>query len=412
MTYKQALDYLYSQLPMYQRQGKKAFKKDLKNIKSLCKYFDDPQDAYPTIHIAGTNGKGTVAHMLSAVFQQAGLRVGLYTSPHYKDFRERIKINGEYIPKRKVSSFTSKVKQQIESLRPSFFEITVAMAFQHFKNEKVDIAIIETGLGGRLDSTNIITPRLSIITNISLDHQSMLGNTLTKIAKEKAGIIKEKVSVVIGEKQKATTKVFANVAKKRGSKIYFAEDIVDDSKGNKGSTPLQNPYETMNARTVRAALAIWNEEKLGIRINKKTISQGIASYRSISNYLGRWQILSKAPLVIADSAHNEGGVSLLVNHLLCFYEPSRMHFVIGFVKDKPLARVLNILPKEARYYFCQAKIPRALPADSLKQEASSFGLVGESFMQTHNAFRAAKRNVATKDIVIVCGSIFVVAEVI
>lgn len=412
MNYQQTLEYLYSQLPMYQRQGKKAFKKDLTNIKLLCKHFDSPQDAFPSIHIAGTNGKGTVAHMLAAVYQQAGLKVGLYTSPHYKDFRERIKINGEYIPKRKVTRFVKKVQDQIESVRPSYFEITVAMAFDYFRNEEVDLAIIETGLGGRLDSTNIITPKLSVITNISLDHQSMLGNTKNKIAKEKAGIIKKGVSVIIGEKQTETTNVFTKVAAKKNSKIYFAEDIIPKRKASNKKSPITNPYELLNSRTAIAAVSVWNNEKLGKQITASALKKGIRNYRTISNYIGRWQILSQDPIVIADSAHNEGGVSLLINQLLRSYQPVDLHIVLGFVKDKPLDKVLALLPNESSYYFCQAKIPRALPAKDLCKLALSFGLEGKAYLSSSQALRAARKQSNKKQLILICGSIFVVGELL
>lgn len=411
MTYKESLDYLYSQLPMYQRQGKQAFKKDLKNIRSLCKHFGDPQDSFPSIHIAGTNGKGTVAHILSAIFQQAGLKVGLYTSPHYKDFRERIKINGEFIPKRNVSRFTEKVIYQIESIRPSFFEITVAMAFDHFRNEQVDLAIIETGLGGRLDSTNVITPVLSIITNISLDHQSMLGNTISKIAKEKAGIIKKGVPLLIGQRQKETTKVFINKASKQRSTIYFGEDLASVHNGKRNKDLVSNPYNSLNERTAKAAIAIWNTEKLGKWISKKVVSNAIQDFRVISKYIGRWQVLGKDPLVIADSAHNEGGVSLLVDQLLRSYDPGSLHFVLGFVKDKPLDKVLSLFPKESSYYFCQAKIPRALSTKNLQEMASGFGLKGNTFVSVKRALRFAKTHASRGDAIIVCGSIFIVSEI-
>lgn len=412
MTYKETLDYLYRQLPMYQRKGKQAFKKDLKNIKLLCSHFGNPQTRFPSIHIAGTNGKGTVAHMLCAVFQSAGLKVGLYTSPHYKDFRERIKVNGSYISKRKVSRFTKSVKQQIEVIRPSFFEITVAMAFTYFEEEQVDIAIIETGLGGRLDSTNVITPKLSVITNISMDHQSMLGNTIKKIAKEKAGIIKRDVSVLVGERQADTIDVFTKTAAKKSSRIYFADQLSPLKKSDLGKGPLSNPYLKLNARTVRAAVSIWNLEKLGKHISQKTLSYGIKNFRSVSNYIGRWHVINQKPLTIADSAHNEGGVSLLINQLLKFSEAKKLHFIFGFVKDKPLDKVLDLFPKKASYYFCQAKIPRALSSKDLKSQAASYNLAGRDFKSVKGALRSAKSLANPADTIVVCGSIFVVAEIL
>jgi len=397
---------------MYQRQGKRAFKKDLTNIKLLCKVFGHPEQSFPSIHIAGTNGKGTVAHMLSAIFQSAGLKVGLYTSPHYKDFRERIKINGSYISKRKVSSFVRKVRSQVDTIRPSFFEITVAMAFDHFRNEQVDLAIIETGLGGRLDSTNVITPVLSIITNISLDHQSMLGNTLAKIAKEKAGIIKKGIPVLIGEKQSETTTVFTKMANKKKSNIYFAKDLVSENKVNTKDHKLKNPYEQLNSRMAKAAITVWNKEQFGKQISKKVLQKGIAKYRSISSYIGRWQVLDRSPLVIADSAHNEGGVSLLIKQLLKNNQPSDLHFIVGFVKDKPLDKVLRLFPDEAHYYFTQAKIARALSPEDLKNQASELGLKGKVYKTAKGALRSAKRNTTANETVVICGSIFIIGEVI
>lgn len=410
MTYKESLDYLYSQLPMYQRQGKSAFKKDLTNISLLCEHFHDPHNGFASIHIAGTNGKGTVAHMLAAVFQEAGLRVGLYTSPHYKDFRERIKINGEYIPKRKVSRFVKLVKERVADIRPSFFEITVAMAFFYFKNEQVDLAIIETGLGGRLDSTNIITPQLSIITNISLDHQSMLGDTIREIANEKAGIIKKGVPVLIGERQVETTKIFEEAAIEKNAKIYFADDLDNGIGVEEGQKLIPNPYEAINSKTVRAAVAIWNKEKLGIRIGESMVNTALKSYKSTTNYIGRWEILNERPLIIADSAHNESGISILVNQLLKSYKPHNMHFVIGFVKDKPLNKVLSLFPTQSTYYFCHAKIARALPSQDLQRSASNYNLKGKTYASVKEAVSAAQSLAHKDNIVIICGSIFVIGE--
>lgn len=397
---------------MYQRDGKSAFKKDLRNIKLLCEHFDNPYEDYETIHIAGTNGKGTVAHMLAAVFQQAGLKVGIYTSPHYKDFRERIKVNGKYIGKRRVSAFTKKVRDQVDYIKPSFFEITVAMAFDHFKKEKVDIAIIETGLGGRLDSTNIITPKLSIITNISLDHQSMLGNTIRKIAKEKAGIIKKGVPVVIGERQQESEGVFTKMATKRSSKIYFAEDLKLKKLYKSDKLKFSDPYLPINSITAMAAIYVWNSQKLGIHISNQNLHDGILNFKSISNYIGRWHILQNKPLIIADSAHNEGGITLLIKQCLAYRNPEELHFVIGFVKDKSLDKVLRLFPSEASYYFCQAKIPRALPAKELQSLATNYALEGKAYKSVNFALNAAKQVANNSDLTIVCGSIFIVAEIL
>lgn len=397
---------------MYQRDGKSAFKKDLNNIKLLCDHFGNPHEYFDTIHIAGTNGKGTVAHMLSAVLQRSGLKVGIYTSPHYIDFRERIKVNGEFIDKRRVSAFTKKVINQTEHIRPSFFEITVAMAFVHFKREKVDIAIIETGLGGRLDSTNIITPKLSIITNISLDHQSMLGNTIKKIAKEKAGIIKKGVPIVIGERQKGSEGVFIKVAAKQSAEITFAEDLKIKNPINQQKTKLLNPYLTINSRTATAAIEVWNKHKLGVYISKDNLQQGLLNFATISKYIGRWQILQEKPLVIADSAHNEGGITLLISRILESYQADRLHFVLGFVKGKPLDRVLKLFPDQSNYYFSQAQLPRALPVKELSVQASKYKLRGNAYHSVMEAKNMAISKAHLDDLVIICGSIFVIGEVI
>jgi dihydrofolate synthase / folylpolyglutamate synthase len=424
--FKTTLDYLYTQLPMFQRVGDIAFKKDLTNIRRLCKALGDPQHSFKSIHIAGTNGKGSTAHLLSSVFQAAGYKTGLYTSPHYKDFRERIKINGELTSKQFIVDFVKKNRGICEEIKPSFFEITVAMAFEYFRKEQVDIAIIETGLGGRLDSTNIIKPILSIITNISFDHQQFLGNTLKSIAREKAGIIKKGIPVVIGEEQKEVKEVFKTIAKKRKAPISFANrtykvsliktdlshSYYDVSK--RGGLQFENlkvnlhgDYQPKNIATVLKALDNIN----GFKISEKAIKEGFENLRSLTYYIGRWQQLSEQPLVICDSAHNEAGIKL-INKSLSAIPKDTLHFVFGAVNDKDLGHVLTLLPKEAIYYFAKANIPRGLDAFKLQEMAAKSGLKGKTYSSVVNAFKAAKRAAKEKDLVFVGGSIFVVAEVL
>ena len=426
-TYKQTLNFLFTQLPMYQRVGKSAFKKDLSNIKAFSKYLGKPEQNFKSIHIAGTNGKGSTAHMLAAVLQACGMRVGLYTSPHYKDFRERIKINGEYITKKEVIRFVEKHDEFIAKQKPSFFEITVAMAFDYFSNQHVDIAIIETGLGGRLDSTNIIKPLLSIITNISFDHESMLGNTLKKIAGEKAGIIKSKTPVVIGEYHKETASVFKKKAKDKKSRIYFAskslflkketEDLehttLHISKSGKVQKYLLNAhgqFQSKNLITVLKSVQILTQD-LGFEISQKQIRMGLKNLKAWTAYQGRWQILEKQPIVIADSGHNEAGLRITMDRIrrLKF---DQVHFVVGFVNDKSLDKLLKLFPASAKYYFCAAKIPRALPVKALLEIAKSYGLTGKTYSSTQTALKAAKKAAQSKDLVFIGGSTFVVAELI
>ena len=424
MNYKETLDYLYFQLPMYQRQGKVAFKKNLNNITALCHFLDNPQRKLKCIHVAGTNGKGSVSHMLASALQEHGFEVALYTSPHYKDFRERIKINGKFISRAKVCDFVEKIDPIMKQLRPSFFEITVAMAFDYFASQKVDFAIIETGLGGRLDSTNIITPVLSVITNISFDHVGMLGNTLELIAGEKAGIIKPSVPVVIGKKDHSTDFVFINKSHDCDSQLIFAEDMfhaTDISESNfnlihkSGERITINlakfgPYQIENIRTTFAALECLSAET----IITKDVNEWMNGFENIEEntyYVGRWQILSEKPLTIADSAHNEAGLEIVINKLKS-RTFNKMHFVIGFVNDKSLDKILAMLPQNARYYFAKADIPRGLDASKLKNQAAKFGLNGRSYSSVKNAYRAAKRAALDEDLIYIGGSIFVIAELI
>ncbi len=427
--YQATLDHLYKQLPMFQRVGKAAFKKDLTNIIALCEQLGQPHEKFPSIHIAGTNGKGSTTHLIGAMLQASGLKVGFYTSPHYKDFRERIKINGKLIGKRQVVNFVEKHKGTLEKIRPSFFEITVALAFDYFAQQKVDIAIIETGLGGRLDSTNIITPLLSVITNISFDHQQFLGDTLPLIAGEKAGIIKAKVPVVIGETQKATKAVFENTAKAKKSPIVFADkniSVVEREvkahhtkyyvKGrvynfNNLSVNLMGNYQQKNICTALQAIAIFNEISDFPKVTESNIQEGLGNLKELTYFLGRWQKLGENPTIICDSGHNQAGVKLILQQLEKMdYE--QLHFVIGMVNDKDIGKILKMLPKEARYYFVKANIPRGLVADKLQAKAKEYGLKGRRYSSVKNGLRAAKRAAAESDMIFVGGSTFVVAEVV
>ncbi len=433
MTYKQTLEYLFSQLPMFQRIGPAAFKKDLGNTLALCAHLGQPQLQFPTIHIAGTNGKGSTAHMFSAIFTAAGFKTGLYTSPHYRDFRERIKINGELIPKKEVISFVNANQAFAEQLKPSFFEWTVGLAFDYFAKQKVDIAIIETGLGGRLDSTNVITPLISVITNIGYDHQNMLGDTLPLIAGEKAGIIKSRVPVVVGETHAETQQIFIEKAKLENSPILFADqhflanplhtnhdcvfyDVFKNGKPYLEALELNHlgDYQRVNLCTVLQAMEVVapNFEAFEDRkLLEKSIRQGLANLKTYANFIGRWEYISQNPRVLCDSAHNEDGIRLVVEALRKIPH-EKLHFVFGTVNDKPPTKILSMLPKDARYYFAKADIPRGLDADLLAQQAKSIGLNGKSYQSVKRALAAAKRSAAPNDLVFVGGSIFVVAEVI
>ncbi len=426
MTYKQTLQYLYTQLPMFQRVGNVAFKKDLTNIRKLCKALGNPQKSFKAIHIAGTNGKGSSAHLLCSVLQASGHRVGLYTSPHYKDFRERIKVDGQLCSKQFVVDFVKEHQAVFEEIRPSFFEITVAMAFEYFKHSQVDLAVIETGLGGRLDSTNILKPILSIITNISYDHQQFLGDTLPKIAREKAGIIKKNIPVIIGEEQAEVKHVFENVAKRKEAKLRFASrtykvkllktdlrhSYYEVRKRGKIIYPrlkvnLHGSFQQKNIATILSAC-----DHLSAYVSSaNNIKKGFANLKALTYYIGRWQILSEKPYVIADSAHNEAGLQLLKEALgnIAF---DQLHFVLGTVADKSREKLFRILPDNATYYFAKADIPRGLDAKILQNEAAQFGLKGRAYSSVKNALRAAKRAAKTNDLIFIGGSIFVVAEVL
>lgn len=400
MKYEEGLNYLFSKLPMYQRTGAAAYKKDIGNIIKACKILDNPQNKFKSIHIAGTNGKGSTAHMLASIFQEAGYKTGLYTSPHLKDFRERIKINGQLISKKDTLDFILKNKIQYEKIEMSFFEYTVAMAFDYFANENVDIAIIETGLGGRLDSTNIISPEISIITNIGYDHTNLLGNSLEEIAKEKAGIIKKNTPVIIGRKQKETEHIFKSEAKEKNSSIHFCK------KNLNYSTDLKGEYQKENLNTALQAMKILN-----LNINDGIISKGLNNVVKNTGLNGRWQTIAKKPLTICDTGHNEDGIKNNIKQLkkLKF---NKLHFVFGTVNDKDLRKILRLLPVNAQYYFCSANIERSLNSEKLLEESKNFKLLGERYESVIEAYHSAQSNAKMDDLIFIGGSTFIVAEVL
>ena len=400
MKYEEGLNYLFSKLPMYQRTGAAAYKKDIGNIIKACKILDNPQNKFKSIHIAGTNGKGSTAHMLASIFQEAGYKTGLYTSPHLKDFRERIKINGQLISKNDTLDFILKNKNQYEKIEMSFFEYTVAMAFDYFANENVDIAIIETGLGGRLDSTNIISPEISIITNIGYDHTNLLGNSLEEIAKEKAGIIKKNTAVIIGRKQKETEHIFKSEAKEKNSSIHFCK------KNLNYSTDLKGEYQKENLNTALQAMKILN-----LNINDGIISKGLNNVVKNTGLNGRWQTIAKKPLTICDTGHNEDGIKNNIKQLkkLKF---NKLHFVFGTVNDKDLRKILRLLPVNAQYYFCSANIERSLNSEKLLEESKNFKLLGERYESVIEAYHSAQSNAKMDDLIFIGGSTFIVAEVL
>ncbi len=410
MTYSETLSYLYTQLPMFQRIGAAAYKADLDNTLAICKLLGNPERKFKSVHIAGTNGKGSVSHMLAAILQSAGYKTGLYTSPHLKDFRERIRINGKMIPKEEVMKFVQKHKKHFERIKPSFFEWTVGLAFDHFAKEKVDIAIVETGLGGRLDSTNVITPLLSIITNISYDHQNLLGNTLEKIAAEKAGIIKKNGVVIVSEKHASTslsvTKVFDQKAKKEKALLLYADEWIKSTKGFECG--LKGTYQHKNMKAVVLAAALLQEN---FQIPGSAIHKGLKDVIKLTGLRGRWDVLSNKPLVIADIAHNVAGIKEVFSQVKNTPH-KKLHIVLGTVNDKDIRNILKLLPKKATYYFCKADIPRALPAGQLAMQAQESGLEGVIYPSVKQALHSAKRAAGTKDFVLVTGSAFVVAEAI
>lgn len=450
MTYRETLDYLFAQLPMYHRVGPAAFKKDLTNTIALCGHLGNPHLQFPTLHVAGTNGKGSVSHFLAAMLQAAGLKVGLYISPHYKDFRERIKVNGRYISQREVVDFVALSRPALEAIQPSFFEMCVGMAFDHFARKRVDVAVVEVGLGGRLDSTNVLPPPLvSVITNISFDHMAMLGDTLPKIAFEKAGIIKPGSPVVVGEEQPETMPVFRAVAAECMTPVHSAQanfSVVEKAQTTWESTVYDvfrkngepylldlelgasGPYQAKNLATALQAIEVLNAwgfaaEDLRRRrppsgsgpqtplVGEAAIREGLRHLRALTRFMGRWQVIGENPTVLCDSAHNEAGLreAFAKINALTF---NQLHVVTGFVNDKDVRGVLPLFPPNARYFFAKADIPRGLEAPILRDMAAEFGLHGRAYTSVKNALHAARRAAAPGDLVVVIGSIFVVAEVL
>jgi dihydrofolate synthase/folylpolyglutamate synthase len=405
MNYPETLDYLFGQLPMYQRIGNAAYKANLDNTYRLSEILIHPEKQFKSVHIAGTNGKGSTSHMLAAVLQEAGYKVGLYTSPHLKDFRERIKINGEMISESEVIDFVNEFKTEFEKIQLSFFEWTVGLAFHYFAKEKVDIAIIETGLGGRLDSTNIVTPEVAVITNISMDHTQFLGDTLAKIAAEKAGIIKSTIPVIIGETQPEIKPVFIEKAKQLNAPIQFADVLSSQVY----ESDLKGAYQQKNKKTVIATINIL--QQLGWKIAENHIKQGLLNVVNNTGLMGRWQILNTQPLTVCDTGHNEAGIKLILAQL-AEQQFKKLHFVLGVVNDKDIAIILQLLPKYATYYFCQAKIPRALDVHILAEKATAVGLSGTAFPTVEAAYQAAQKNATAQDMIFIGGSTFVVAEVV
>jgi dihydrofolate synthase/folylpolyglutamate synthase len=435
MTYPETVDYLFSQLPMYSKIGAAAYKEDLHNSIAICNALDNPQNKFKSIHIAGTNGKGSTTHMLAAILQEAGYKTGLYTSPHLKDFRERIKINGTMVSESFVIDFVKRTNSLVEQIQPSFFELTMAMAFDYFAQEAVDIAIIETGLGGRLDSTNIITPILSVITNIGFDHMNILGDTLVKIAGEKAGIIKQSVPVVIGEYSEETKRVFETKAAECNAPIHFAQEeysivdykhslrqldcsVFDKEKNEKifYSLDLNGLYQLKNLLTI---LATEKElQKQGFFIPLETKKNALANVKKLTGLHGRWELIADNPFIVLDVAHNEDGMKQILSQTNIFLEANddgtsknKLHFILGMAKDKELSKVLNLMPRDANYYFTAAHIPRAIPSIELMMKAAEYGLPGLHFDNVNDAIEEAKKRALQNDLIVVCGSVFLVGEV-
>ncbi|MFT3981457.1 MAG: folylpolyglutamate synthase/dihydrofolate synthase family protein [Ferruginibacter sp.] len=427
MTYEETLHYLYAQLPMFTRIGEKAYKKDLHNTLVLCEALDNPHKKFKSIHVAGTNGKGSTSHMLAAILQQAGYKTGLYTSPHIRDFGERIRINGEMIEEQFVIDFVEQTKALTQEVEPSFFELTVVMAFEYFASRQVDIAIIETGLGGLLDSTNVISPELSVITNIGFDHVNILGNTLPEIAFQKAGIIKKDTPVVIGEYLPETKPVFEQKAATEQANIFFAQDMYSIHNIMQGELlrcdvkdqhngisehfilDLTGAYQVNNLRTVLAAEKILMQ--LGYKISEAQEKYALSHVKQLTGLRGRWDVLQQRPAVIQDVAHNTDGITQVLRQLESNYPEAQLHFVLGFVKDKDVEHVLELFPKSAQFYFTNAHIPRALPAADLEAMAFRKNLQGTVYDDVNDAITAAKKNAADKDVVMICGSFFIIAEI-
>lgn len=403
MTYKQTLDWMFLQLPMYQNKGKVAFNSKMDGINSLAAHLNNPHKKIKTIHVAGTNGKGSSSHMLASVLQEAGYKVGLYTSPHLKDFRERIRVNGKKVSKKWVVGFIDENQSFFERNKLSFFEMTVGMAFSYFTNENVEIAVIEVGLGGRLDSTNIITPEVSLITNIGFDHTDMLGDTLAKIAYEKAGIIKRNIPVVISEFNEETAPVFKETATALNAKIVFAQEKIFSTY----KIGLLGSYQQKNIKGVLATLS----ELVSFKIEEKHIVKGLEKVVENTHLMGRWQQIGTKPTIICDTAHNKEGLAIVLNQLQ-EQEYEKLHVVIGFVKDKDISAILPLFPSNATYYFCKPKISRGLDEKLLSDRCIIFNLNGKTYKSVNKAFKAAKKQASKNDFIYVGGSNFVVAEVL
>ncbi|WP_339902503.1 folylpolyglutamate synthase/dihydrofolate synthase family protein [uncultured Cyclobacterium sp.] len=430
MNYQSSLDFLFQALPMFQRVGGAAFKKDLSNTQKLCEHLGNPQDKFKSIHIAGTNGKGSTAHALASVLQAAGYATGLYTSPHLKSFRERIKINGVEIPKKEVVKFVEAHKSFLQELKPSFFEMTVS--FDFFASQKIDFAVIETGMGGRFDSTNVIQPLLSVITNIGFDHEQFLGDTLDKIAFEKAGIIKENVPVVIGQTHEATAEVFKSIAEQRNSAITFADQVLKASFSTyegrfkkkrmakytlSGASAiidtievdLLGSYQAKNLPGIMVSLE--KLRGLGLQLSPDHVKEGLSNIIRNTGLKGRWQILSTDPLTICDTGHNVDGIQEIIEQLLVLKGRQKLYMILGMVKDKAHYKVLEKLPKDAEYFFCQADQPRSMPAKELQNLATELGLQGEVIENVNQARMAAEKKATKEDLIFIGGSTFVVAEI-
>lgn len=406
MNYQETTNWLFNQLPVYQLQGASAYKADLTNTILLAKHLNNPEKKLKCIHVAGTNGKGSTSHLLASILQDAGYKVGLYTSPHLKDFRERIKINGEEISEKFVCEFVAKNKTFFEANDLSFFEMTVGLAFEYFIKEKTDINIIEVGMGGRLDSTNIITPLISVITNIGFDHTHFLGNTLESIAHEKAGIIKNNIPVVIGEYTTETRSVFLNKANETNSEIYFASDLITEVY----SSSLQGDYQINNIKTVQETIKILQDQN-EFKISLENIKSGLINVIKNTGLQGRWQQLKTNPKVICDTAHNSHGLKIVLNQIKK-EKFEQLHIVLGVVNDKDLDEILPLFPKKAKYYFCKPNISRGLDALILQKKAEDFQLIGKAYNSVSNAYREAMNKSSKNDFIYIGGSTFVVAEIL
>ena len=427
MNYKETLEYLFSQLPMFQRVGAAAYKADLSNTHKICKLLGNPENDFPAVHIAGSNGKGSTANIIASVLQEAGYKTALFTSPHLVDFRERIRVNGEMIDKEFVVDFVEEYGEDAAGFGASFFELTFGMAMKYSSSQNVDIAVVEVGMGGRLDSTNVVNPLVSVITNISLDHTAFLGNSLAEIAGEKAGIIKKGIPVIVGRRQPETEDVFSGKALQSETSIYYAPEMVEIgfSASNEIHSytflslpeveidfPLKGIYQKENLKTALASLQVLSLNPSFLRvIEKDFIFGGLKNIYQNTHFSGRWQQLSDSPLTICDTGHNEDGIEYIVAQLKD-YDYKVLHFVLGMVNDKNIEAVLQLLPKEANYYFCKANIPRGMPADELAAKASLFNLHGNVYSSVNEAYNSARATAESKDMIFIGGSTFVVAEVV